>query len=218
VRLAPFGLLSAVYAYALFAASSDILHFHDGAFSLGPAFLVVILNSGLRMLWIWGMLALAVLLQLDRPSFRRLVPASLAWIPIALFPYSFLAYMNRVPSRHTYLASVSLALLVAAALLALAQVRGRRLAAGLAAVIVIQNYAYLWTRKQEQYRVRAEPTEHLMQFTRRKPRELRIECFPYGYWVARSAIEIGAGTAWHDRMWKPRRDCQPEKTVIVVDD
>ena len=46
---------------------------------------------------------------------------ALIWIGITLLPFCFLTYMPRIPSRHTYLPSAGLSLVVAAAFLALEQ-------------------------------------------------------------------------------------------------
>ena len=106
LMVAPFALLGIMYVGEIFWSSSDILHFHDGAFSIRAPVLTTALNSAARILWFWGAAAIAVLAVLRSATIRRDVAAALCWTVIALMPYGFLTYMNRVPSRHTYLASV----------------------------------------------------------------------------------------------------------------
>lgn len=216
--LLPFGILMCVYVYGIFAASTDILHFHDGAFSLNAPFAKTILNSSLHLLWFWGITAIAVLAVWNRAAVKALLPASLCWMVISLFPYSFLTYMNRVPSRHTYLASVGLCLLVGVAILSVADHLKRPWTIALITVIIMHNCAYLWTKKQAQYERRAEATEDLLRAYRDNPAPIRIECFPYSRWIARYAVEIGAQRAWDESMWRPRDTCRPEETVLTVED
>ena len=95
---------------------------------------------------------------------------ALLWAVISLGPYSFLTYMPRVPSRHTYLPSAGLALLVGAAaalLYADFWARRRALLALLAAAVVVHNAGYIWTRKQRQFQERARMTTELVDLARR---------------------------------------------------
>ena len=103
--------------------------------------------------------------------------------------------MPRIPSRHTYLASAGLGLLVAAAFLTLEDrtfFRRRWIPPTVAALLICGNCLYLWTRKQRQFEERAAPTELLIQFARHVNGPVHIHCFPYGFYDARLALEIGA--------------------------
>jgi hypothetical protein len=215
--LFPFGVLACFYAYAIFVSSSNILHFHDGAFSFNAPFPKTIFNSSIRLLWFWGIAAIVVLATWNRAAARTLLPASLCWVVISLFPYSFLTYMNRVPSRHTYLASLGLSILIGAAVLSVA---GRKRSWGIAliTVIIAHNCTYLWTKKQAQYEQRAEATEQLLQACRRNSAKIRIDCFPYSRWIAQYTVEIGAKRDWDESMWQVRSSCGPEQTAIIVED
>ena len=98
---------------------SNSFRFTDGSFSLHAPFWITWPHSFARLLWIWGWPAVLVLLVFGDARFRRGAFMALAWIGIALVPYSFLTYSTQIPSRQVYLASAGLALLVG---LALAQV------------------------------------------------------------------------------------------------
>ena len=196
---------------------AEILHFHDGTFSFNARLLKTLLNSCIRLLWFWGLAAIAVLLAWNRAALRTLLPASLCWVIIALCPYSFLTYMHRVPSRHTYLASVGLSLLAGVAVRTLAG-RKRTWTIAFITVIIAHNCVYLWTRKQFQYERRAEATEQLLQACRLNSCKIRIDCFPYSRWIAQYAIEIGAQRNWNESMWQVRSTCRPEETSIIIDD
>jgi hypothetical protein len=81
-------------------------------------------------------------------------------------PYSFLTYQDHLPSRHTYLASVGLAALVGILFAAvherLASTRSREVLAAFLLAVVIGNGAYIWLKKEPQYRERAAPTRELI--------------------------------------------------------
>ncbi|MDQ6758350.1 MAG: hypothetical protein M3Z32_00625 [Acidobacteriota bacterium] len=215
--LIPFGLLATGYVYAIFASSGTILHFHDGAFSLSGPFIATSINSAAHIMWFWGIPAIIALFVWDREAIRTVLPVSLSWMFIALFPYSFLTYMNRVPSRHTYFASVGLSLIVATAFLAVTSSRRKTWTLALATIVLVYNCAYLWTKKQAQYERRAESTEQLLRVYSRNPSSVRIECFPYSRWIAQYAVEIGTGRNWNERTWQPRLRCDPDQTVITAE-
>jgi hypothetical protein len=178
---------------------------------------MTIFNSSIRLLWFWGIAAIAVLATWNRAAARTLLPASLCWLVISLFPYSFLTYMNRVPSRHTYLASLGLSIVVGAAVLSVASHK-RSWGIALITVIIAHNCTYLWTKKQAQYEQRAEATEQLLQACRRNSAKIRIDCFPYSRWIAQYALEIGAKRDWDESMWQIRSTCRPDETAIIVED
>lgn len=196
MALAPFGLLSLLYFLAGYAARSSHLHYNDGTFSLSAPFWITLPNSLARMLWIWGAAAIGVLVWLRRSALIPLVGFALLWMSISLMPYSFLTYMARVPSRHTYLASAGLALIAGAGALALRErLRGRNQAvlALLAAAIVLHNTGYLWTRKQRQFLERAEPTEQLAKMARETQGLITVRCFPYSASTAMGTVEVVTG-------------------------
>jgi hypothetical protein len=128
---------------------------------------------------------------------------SAAWIFVTFLPYSFLTYMPRIPSRHTYLASAGLAWVVAAGFLAFRRRfrPGRALEIVIVAVVVIHNCGYLWTRKRAQYLERAAPTEALVQLARQTGGRIHVRCFPYGEEIARLAVQLGAGRPPETLVW-----------------
>jgi len=185
--LAPYCGLAVWYAWGIFSASRDHLHLNDGTFSIHAPFPVTWLRSMFRMLWFWGLLACVWL------AFRKRIQAILTgpaafWMAVSLIPYCFLTYMPHVPSRHVYLASAGLCLIIAAAV---AELPTRRWAGVAMLAILVHNTGYIWIRKRVQFLERAEPTEVLLrtaQSTDRRP--LRVCNFPYGPEVAERAMQI----------------------------
>jgi hypothetical protein len=120
---------------------------------------------------------------------------------VALIPYSFLTYSTEIPSRQTYLASAGLALLAG---LAISLIPSRKLAVAVLALIVVQNVAYLWTKKRTQFLRRAEPTEQLIRFARETPGPIWIRCFPRNGFIAEEAVRLGAGKPVRDVIWNEK--------------
>lgn len=192
----PFAAAAVLYFVAAYVARSSHLHFNDGTFSLNAPFLLTLANSTGRLLWIWGLAALLVLAALDRARLARMAAIALPWIVVTFLPYSFLTYMPRVPSRHTYLASAGAALLVGAAFLALRNAGTARLrlaAAAAAGLMFVHNIGYLWLVKHPQYVQRAAATSALLDYARTHGRPIELECFPYSPVVAQYAVEIEFG-------------------------
>ena len=187
-RLAPYLVLAAVAVLSILDSRS--FRFTDGSFSLAAPFWITWPRGIARILWFWGWLAAgAVSLAGDRQA-RRSAFQALAWLGIALLPYSFLTYSTQVPSRQTYLASAGLAFLFG---LAIAGLRRRPVAAAVVAVMLIHNVGYLWTKKQAQFLARAEPTEQLIRLARRTGGTIWVRCFPRTPWIAEEAVHLGAG-------------------------
>ena len=99
------------------SASRDVsFRFSDGSFSLHAPFWITWPANYLRILWIWGLVAVAAVWRRAIGALRGAALAAMVWIGIALAPYSFLTYSTRIPSRQTYLASAGLAMLVGLAM------------------------------------------------------------------------------------------------------
>jgi hypothetical protein len=195
VSTLPFAMLSVAYFLVLFSTRANHQHFNDGTFSLAAPFWITITNSLGRLLWIWGAIGIAILWSLRRRAALPLIGVALAWAIVTLLPYSFLTYMPRVPSRHTYLASVATALLfggAVAALLASGRRYARPVTAALVLLMVVHNCTYLWTRKHRQYVERASPTEALLEVARKSEGKIVVECFPFPLNIASDAVRIGA--------------------------
>ena len=208
IGMVPFAAASLVYFWSIYAARSSHLHFNDGTFSLTAPFYLTLVNSVARMFWVSGAVALVILWAARRLD-RRFIALTAAWCVITLLPYSFLTYMTRVPSRHTYLASVALAWVAGAALIALRErwPDRRYLVPVVAAVLVTYNLGYLWSRKHRQYRERAAATEELIRFARQTSGPIYVRCFPYAGDVAVLAVTIsGAGDPERVR-WTLRPGC-----------
>jgi glycosyltransferase involved in cell wall biosynthesis len=191
---APFFLTGGAYFALAYAARQDHLHFNDGTFSLSAPFWSVMLRSAGRLLWDWGFLGL-VMLAAWRPRERRaLLGISAAWMGIGLLPYSFLTYMPQVPSRHTYLASVALSFIVAVWLLSLRDWTASRnrgwIAPVAAAVIALQQAAYVSMVKYDQYFLRAKPTEDLVRAAQPSGGPIYARCFPYPAHVGVAALRL----------------------------
>lgn len=188
---APFAMLSAVYFAAAFSSRADHLHFNDGTFSLQAPFWIPWTRTYFRLFWFWGLLALGVLWRYREHAIRPVLALSGIWIAVTLMPYSFLTYMPRIPSRHTYLASVGVALVVALALRAISlrlQPSCYWIPQALGIAIVLHNCGYLWAVKNEKYRERAEPTERLLRQVEKGTGPLSLECFPYTLEIAHSTL------------------------------
>jgi hypothetical protein len=193
--LLPFAAISAVYFALIYAAASSHLFFHDGTFSLRAPFPVTIAISTARLLWVWGLLGAIGLAIAGGKGRFRMMAIAFAWIWIALLPYSFITYMNRVPSRHTYFASAGLALLVATGFLAVAgRFRLPRWAAGaIVAAVILANSAYVWTWKHRQFMERAAPIAAVAQAARNTTGPIYVHCFPFPFIAAEQAAMVEAG-------------------------
>ena len=186
-----------LYSFGIFSVANTHLHLNDGTFSFQAPFFIVLCQSFGRLLFPWGLISLAILATGRKPQSLTLVKMSFVWIIVSLLPYCFLTYMERVPSRHTYLASVGLSLIAGAAYVALSS-RFRSNKATLATVFAlaftVQNVSYLWTRKYDQYSRRAEPTEKFLRFVDDSLfTPVRIVCAPYGYEAFRYSAQVRKG-------------------------
>ena len=197
-RLVPHALLALGALASIIQSRANSFRFSDGSFSLHAPFWITWPHSYARLLWVWGWPAAIVLLLVVRPAPRRSVLLAALWMGIALAPYSFLTYSTEIPSRQTYLASAGLALLVG---LALAHYAHRRIAAVVLCVMLVHNTAYLWTRKHRQFVERAAPTSELLDFARRTPGAIWMQCFPLPRIVAEEALRLGAARPPSDLLW-----------------
>jgi len=193
----PFIVLAIIYAALIFASKPNHLHLNDGTFSLAAPFYLTAVRSVLRLMWIWGILALAVLSIWSKRVPRVRMGAIVVWAAITVLPYSFLTYMPRVPSRHLYLPSVAVCLLIAVAF----GVIRRRFAHSVwipvatCLLFILHNVGYLWVYKLHQFRQRAEVTERFLQFaTTRNTGVIEVRCMPgKNIWTARDAAEVVLG-------------------------
>ena len=168
------------------------------------------------MLWFWGVLS-GIVLASQRFFPWRIVGFGAAWIVVGLLPYSFLLYLNRVPSRHTYMAGVGISLLIACAYLSLRdrelQFSRMRLSTGLALAFLLHNCAYLWFRKLPQYERRAAVSERFLDHARRNPGLIRVRCYPGSAWSAQHSAHMVLGRSLNSVV-----DATFEKDPIGPDD
>lgn len=200
--LPPFLIVALAWYGWMFFGGTPYPRLGDGSFSFHAPFLKTWLNSFARLLWPFGFLAVTVLLPPVKRHLRLLLLAGL-WISIALIPYCFLTYLDRIPSRQTYVAGIGLAWLTGAAFLSLwdRYVSGRKLIAAAGVIVVAANVGYLWTRKRTQFLERAAPTEALIRLARHSEGRIRVEEFPYPLPVAQGAVLLGAGRPPETIVW-----------------
>jgi chromate transport protein ChrA len=149
----------------------------DGHYDLGFHFFPVYARSLWRvvspsllllipLLWIsWRQADTHAVSKLLR---HKAVVFSVAVLALTIVPYSFLTYLDHIPSRNTYLPSVGLAALMGILFAALyaraaaAGLRARIACSAFLAVILVGNVSYLWLKKEPQFRERAAPTRELL--------------------------------------------------------
>jgi hypothetical protein len=216
----PFGAVAAAYFATIYLARSGHQHFHDGTFVLDAPVWRTVAFSTARLFWFWGLLAAATLMLFRNRERLRLLALAMAWIAIAFLPYSFLTYMNFVPSRHTYLASAGLALVVGAGFAAFAdRLYARRWLVGTVAVVaVLYNAGYVWVKKHQQYLERAAPIEAVVRAARAANGPVLVHCFPYPFPAAQAAVMVAAGKpATAVRMWSGDLSAPPPEGVLCLD-
>lgn len=194
--MAPYAAVAALALASIAVTSAYSFRFSDGSFSLHAPFWITWPRGFVRVLWIWGFVAAAVVaFRWKDRKLRTAAFLALTWMGIALAPYSFLTYSTQIPSRQTYLASAGLAVLVGLALARLYDEGGtpRKLAAALAVIALIHNVGYLWTKKRAQFVERAQPTEQLIQLAKEKGGPIWVQCFPRPLLIAQEALHLGAG-------------------------
>lgn len=194
VALVPIAGCATLYTMAAFLGKTGNQHFFDGTFHLAAPFVTTIVNSIGRMFWIWGALSLVPLLWWRPRGWKVWIALATIWMAVTLLPYSFLTYMTRVPSRHTYLPSLGVALVVALAAIELFRHSRRRwVPLAVCGLLVVHNCVYLWTYKHRQFVERAKPTEALIEHVRDNAGQVFVESFPYNEDVLNYTVEIGAG-------------------------
>jgi hypothetical protein len=185
----PFLAIAAIYIIWAWSTRVSGPGYHDNRFSLSAPWFRVLLNSWWRLLFVWGLVALAILLWTGKRADRRVVAAASLWMLLGLLPYSFLTYMLQIPSRQTYLASAGLAWLVGLAASRLSESRRQTALATLCVAAIAFNLEILWVKKMAQFQERAQPTELLKQAAAASDGSVTIGCFPLPDFVATAALE-----------------------------
>jgi hypothetical protein len=191
---APFLAMAAVYMFWTWNGRVAGAGYHDNRFSLSAPWLRVLLNSWWRLLFVWGLAALAILLWVGNRTDRRLVSAASLWMILGLLPYSFLTYMLQIPSRQTYLASAGLAWLAGAAAARLSEQRRDAVLAILCVAALAVNLEILWVKKMSQFRERGEPSELLRQAAAEADGSVTVSCAPLPDFVVEAVLR-SAGTS-----------------------
>jgi hypothetical protein len=210
--LAPFVLLGALYAVSIFQTHGESFRFSDGSFELSAPFWETWTKSLFALFWPWGWLALVALAARRRGDVLR---PGLLWAFVGLVPYMFVAYVHRVPSRQTYLASAGLALLVGAAVVVLKEWLGPSrnwLVAALLCLVLFQNVSHIWTRKHRLFLKRAEPTERLVALARSVEGPIYVRCFPRPPIIAEAAVRVALGRPPGALVW----DAEQARRVRAV--
>jgi hypothetical protein len=194
----PYVAVAGVITGSIFLTRGSSFRFSDGSFSLHAPFWITWPRGVGRVLWIWGWISAAAVWWLGDPKSKRASLAGVAWIVVALSPYIFWTYSTEIPSRETYIASAGLALLVG---LAMPLLPDRRLAAAVAAAMLIHNVGYIWVKKRGQFIQRAAPTEQLIALARSTPQPIWMRCFPLNDWTAKEAVRTATGRPESDLVW-----------------
>lgn len=203
IALAPMAAGIVAYTASILTAGPSHQHLSDGTFVVGWHAISVLFTSYARLMWIWGIAALVLLLLLRSRTLERrhwrVIAFAMLWIIPALAPYSFLSYMGTVPSRHTYLANLGVAVLVGlAGYWAFRRWRKNHAwAVGLlAAAMLLHNTGYIWLFKKPAFIVRADYTERLIDRATNSsasPLPISNRDFPFNLGLARDAILVRTG-------------------------
>ncbi|HUP05391.1 MAG TPA: hypothetical protein VMU19_15440 [Bryobacteraceae bacterium] len=203
-RLIPHAALALLALASVEATRGNSFRFADGSFSLAAPFWFTGPYNIVRVLGVCGALSLAALFWRRAAGTARSAALAVAWIGVALVPYSFLTYSRQIPSRQTYVASFGLALLFGLAVSELWRIgegRWRRWAVVAAALVLLGNAAVLWTKKRAQFEARAQPTEELIQLARQTGGPIWVRCFPRTPYIAEQAVHMAAGLPPSTLIW-----------------
>lgn len=209
--LAPFAVVAILSALRIASTQAYSFRFSDGSFSLHAPFWQTWPLSFGRLFWFWGALAMIAILAWKPRRFAKVLVIGSLWAGIGLAPYSFLTYSIRIPSRQTYLASAGVALIMGGAFRVLMERNRRRwVLAVVAAIVVVHNVAYLWTKKRASFLERAAPTEQLIQLADRTDGPIYVRCFPRPPIIADAAVELITGRK--DLIWDAAKSTRAKAT------
>ena len=190
LQLSPFLTISAAYIIFIWMTKNKV----DDRFAITGSMWIAVFFRGLwDLLLPFGFVAIAILVWARRRGDRLLIAFAVLWMILGVLPHSFLTYMPRLASRHTYLASAGLALLFGTAMARLSKRVPQRVF-GLVIVIVIGiNLEMIWVKKMAQFKERAEPTELLKIAAESATSPITIDCIPLPDVIAEDALHsVGA--------------------------
>jgi hypothetical protein len=194
VGIAPFAAMTIAYVGWIWISRVAKPGYNDIRFSFSSPWPLVIAKSFWRMVVVWGSLSAAILGKWGERASRRMIAMSSAWMVLGILPYSFLSYMNQLPSRATYLPSLGLAFLVGAAAVVLAERPRQRMLLGILTILVLGvNLEILWVKKMSQFQERVEPSELLKQAVARANGPITVECTPLLPIIPQVVIEQAGG-------------------------
>lgn len=189
IALAPFIVLSIVYVAFMWATRVAGSAKVDDRFTIsGAMFATVAANSLWHLLLPQGLIAIGILAWTRRRADWFRIAFASFWIVAGILPHSFLTYMTRIASRHTYLASAGLALLVGAALVRLSKRIPSLAMAAVCVAALAANVEILWVKKMAQFRERGEPTELLKIAALNAAGAITVDCTPVPDLVVSSAL------------------------------
>jgi hypothetical protein len=147
---------------------------------------------------------------------------SMTLLAVSIVPYSFLTYLNHIPSRNTYLPSVGLACAIGilfAALLQWTPPKMKPLALAFLAFVVLGNSLYIWVKKEPQFSSRAAPTRALLERLRAQEFSgtsgpIYVCGFPLHVSVAETAVAGFAPIAEGHVVFQERCDDVSAETVL----
>ena len=215
-RLVPYLMMAGLAVASISSTRAYSFRFSDGSFSLRAPFWITWPHSYFRLVWVWGLLAGGAVLAARKQDLRRAALAALAWMGIALAPYSFLTYSTEIPSRQTYLASAGLAMLfgLAVAHWSIEWPGRRKVLAAVVALAMAQNIGFLWIKKRAQFLERAAPTDQLIALARRTQGPIWVRCFPRTAYIATEAVRLATGYPVSDLIWNQEDAAQRRPAAV----
>jgi hypothetical protein len=207
LALSPFLLISVAYLVFIwmtrFASGSGAPA--DSRFAFSGMWITVFFRGLWDLLLPFGLASAAILLWLRRKTDRWLIAFALLWIVLGIVPHSFLTYMPRLASRHTYLASAGLAILFGIAMKRLSKHIPTRLFRSVILFVLAINLEILWVKKTAQFKERAEPTELLKAAVFQASGPITVDCITVPDVVAVDALK-SFGSAAILRNQGPKND------------
>jgi len=180
LALSPFLIIS--LAYIIFMWMTRVANGGpevDHRFAISGTMWITVFFRGLwDLLFPFGFAAVAILLWARRRGDRWLIGFALLWIVLGIAPHSFLTYMPRLASRHTYLASGGLAILFGVAMVRLSKHIPSRLFRSVILFVLAVNLEIIWVKKVAQFKERAEPTELLKAAVMQASGPITVDCTP----------------------------------------
>ena len=193
--LAPFFAIAV--AYLVWTWTGRVAHpqSSDIRFSLSAPWPLVMVKSWWRMMFASGLVALGTLAWVGKRGDWRKAGIAMAWMVLGIFPYSFLTYMPQIASRHTYIASAGLAMLMGTAAARLWMADRRVVLRVAAAVVLVLNVEIIWVKKMSQFEERAEPAVLLTEAAREAAGPVAIRCIPFDDFVTGAVLDTAGGHA-----------------------